>query len=290
MLELDYDMKKLLFSAYKKGVKLFTGTNISKNSVVKKTSGYLTDKLKPDFIQFEGGIIYLDEHDLLSLSTSIHEKTSVDIVKKEVKQGDIVIDVGANIGYYTLLFAKLVGPTGHVYSFEASPKNCKILQKNIEANNYKNVTLIQKAVSNKDEQISFYTSPKHTSENFLFKPNIAHEEIKIQAVTLDNYFENQNKIDFMKIDIAGAESLALERMDSILKRNNNMKIIQEWWPNAIRKHGKEPDKHLNYLIKLGYKIYEIDDIKDEVNQTTVSELMMKYPNSKMEDINLFCKK
>ena len=44
------------------------------------------------------------------------------------------------------------------------------------------------------------------------------------------------------------------------------------------------------LIKLGYKIYEIDDIKDEVNQTTVSELMMKYPNSKMEDINLFCKK
>ena len=117
----------------------------------------------------------------------------------------------------------------------------------------------------------------------------SEEIIKIQSIALDEYFKNQNNIDFIKIDIAGAESLVLDCMDSILK-NNNVKIIQEWWPNAIRKHGREPDKHLNYLSKLGYKIYEIDGAKDEVNQITIPELMKKYPNSKMEDINLFCKK
>ena len=202
----------------------------------------------------------------------------------------IIIDVGAHIGYYTLLFAKLVGPNGHVYAFEASPKNFEILQINVQVNNYSNVTLIQKAVSNKNEQIVFYMSGKHSNENFLFKPNSAYEEVKIKSVTLDDYFEDQKKIDFIKIDIAGAESLALDCMDSILKKNEDIKIIQEWWPNAIRKHGKEPDKHLNHLIQLGYKIYEIDGTNDQVSQITVSELMKKYPNSRVEDINLFCKK
>jgi len=283
-------MKKLLFSLYKKVVKSLIGTNISKHGIVKKTSRYLTDKLKPEFIQFEGNTIYLDEHDLLSLSVvGGHEKTSINIVKKEVKEGDIAIDVGANIGYYTLLLAKLVGPTGHVYAFEASPKNFAILEKNVKVNNYKNVTLIQNVVSNKNEQISFYMSGKYKNQNFLFKPDNVYDEIKIQSIALDEYFKNQNNIDFIKIDIAGAESLVLDCMDSILK-NNNVKIIQEWWPNAIRKHGREPDKHLNYLSKLGYKIYEIDGAKDEVNQITIPELMKKYPNSKMEDVNLFCKK
>ena len=71
-----------------------------------------------------------------------------DVVTKEIQPGDTVLDLGANIGYFTLLFAKLVGNNGIVFAFEPEPQNIALLTKNIKINNYKNVTLVPKAVSN----------------------------------------------------------------------------------------------------------------------------------------------
>ena len=134
-------MKKLLFSLYKKVITLFYGSNLSKYSIVKKTTRYMTHKLHPEFVEIEGNKIYLDESDSLFLSSGIlHEKTIVNLVKNEIKKGDVVIDIGAHIGYYTVLFAKLVGPEGRVFAFEASPTNFKILKKNVDVNGYQNVT------------------------------------------------------------------------------------------------------------------------------------------------------
>jgi FkbM family methyltransferase len=71
------------------------------------------------------------------------------LFKGIVKEGMVVVDIGANIGYYTLIAAKLVGKSGIVYVFEPMPSNYECLCKNIEVNGYTNVVLIQKAVSNK---------------------------------------------------------------------------------------------------------------------------------------------
>ena len=78
------------------------------------------------------------------------------MIKQEVKEGNNVIDIGANIGYFTLLFAKLVGPNGKVFAFEPDPTNFSILKKNIEENNYDNVILSQKAISDKTETTKLF--------------------------------------------------------------------------------------------------------------------------------------
>lgn len=291
-------MKKLLFSLYNKTIKLFYGSNLSKYGIVRNTSRYINNQLHPDFVEIEGNKIYLDENDSLFLSSSMmHEKTIVNLVKNEIKKGDVVIDIGAHIGYYTVLFAKLVGPEGKVFAFEASPTNFEILKKNISVNGYKNVILNNKAVSDKNGKLTLYITGRTSTENFLFKPenftdsSKIKQTVEIDSITLDDYFQDFNgEINFLKMDISGAEPRVMKGMSSILNKNNSLKIQQEWWPNAIRTHGFEPDSHLKVLTEMGYKIYEIDGAKNKLNLATIEELMKKYPNPKLEDINIFCKK
>src|SRR4030042_1016047 len=77
----------------------------------------------------------------------IHEETTTDLFTKVVKKGDVVVDLGANIGYFTILAAKLVGSQGKIFALEPAPKNFEYLNKNIQLNKYLNVTAEQKAVS-----------------------------------------------------------------------------------------------------------------------------------------------
>jgi FkbM family methyltransferase len=284
-------MKTLFRIIYKIGVKLLTGTHISKYSFVQKIIEKTNRTLKPEFVEIEGNRIYLDKQDSLFLSIrGYHEKTATRIARGSIKEGDTVIDIGANIGYYTLLFAKWVGPTGKVYAFEPEPTNFQLLEKNVKANNYKNITIFQKAVSDKNDKLSFYISDESSAANQLFKPQKFSQIIDVDSVKLDECLPIDEKIDFIKLDIQGAEGTAIKGMNSILKNNSNTVIMQEWWPDAIKKYGMDSDEHLKILEKLGYSFYEIDGQNDKTNPITINQLMQKYPNEFFEDINLLCKK
>mgnify|MGYP006409962503 CR=1 FL=1 len=284
-------MKKLVLFIYKIGVKTLTGTHISKYSFVQKLIKKINTALKPEFVEIEGNKIYLDKQDSLFLSIrGHHEKTATRIAREAIKEGDTVIDIGANIGYYTLLFAKWVGPHGKVYAFEPEPSNFQLLEKNVKANNYKNVTIFQKAVSDKNDKLTFYISDESSAANQLFKPKKYSKIIEVDSIKLDECFSHDQKIDFIKIDIQGAEGTAIKGMTSLLEKNSNTVIMQEWWPDAIKKYHMDSDEHLKILDKLGYSFYEIDGQHDTVNPITLSKLMEKYPNEFFEDINLLCKK
>ena len=115
--------------------------------------------------------------------------------------------------------------------------------------------------------------------------------VEIESITLDDYFTDfKDKINFLKMDISGAEPRVIQGMKSLLDKNIDMKIQQEWWPNAIKTHGFEPDSHLKLLTNKGYNIFEIDGANNKINLVTSDDLLKKYPNSKLEDINIFCKK
>lgn len=285
-------MKKNLFTFYQKVVNNLTGTNLSKYKVLQKINNQINSNLKPSFVEIEGNKMYLDEKDSLFLSVyGYHEKTETEIVKNEIKEGDVIIDVGANIGYYTLLFAKLAGKTGRVFAFEAESSNFEILEKNVHENNFTNIVLEQKAVSDKSGVVKFYIGDESNTENQLFKPDVNHKEIEIKSTSIDEYFESiDKKVDFIKMDIQGAEPLVIKGMKKILQKNKNLKIMLEWWPDAIKKYGIDPGKHLTELVNLGYKIFEIDDERGTCTETDVQSLMKKYPNKDLEDVNLLLKK
>ena len=99
----------------------------------------------------------IDSLDNLYLDIQGHDELGTKIVENIIKNGNIVIDVGAHMGYYSLLFAKLVGKNGKIFAFEPDPKNFSRVQKNVKLNNYMNIVLTQKAVSDRtgDEKLFF---------------------------------------------------------------------------------------------------------------------------------------
>ena len=283
-------MKKIIQIIYKNIAKLFFGTGIGKIKIISKIYKYLTSKLKPDFIIINNIKYFLDKHDSLGLSiTNIHEKTETELVKQEIHEGDYVVDVGAHIGYFSLIFSKIVGKQGKVFSFEAEPSNFEILKKNLEENNIQNVICENIAISDKIGKIKLFTSESSTG-NRLFSSK-GSNFIEVESNTLDNYFGTKIKnIKFIKLDIQGGEPLAIKGMEKIIENNNSLKIMLEWWPNGIKKLGENPESHLELLEGVGYQILEIDDKNRKIIPTNIKELVKKYSNTKIEDINLLCKK
>jgi len=283
-------MKKIIQIIYKNIAKLFFGTGIGKIKIISKVNKYFTSKLKPDFIIINNIKYFLDKHDSLGLSiTNNHEKTETELVKQEIQEGDYVVDVGAHIGYFSLIFSKIVGKQGKVFSFEAEPSNFEILKKNLKENNIQNVICENIAISDKIGKIKLFTSESSTG-NRLFSSK-GGNFIEVESNTLDNYFGTKIKnIKFIKLDIQGGEPLAIKGMKKIIEENNSLKIMLEWWPNGIKKLGENPESHLELLEGVGYQILEIDDKNRKTIPTSIKQLVKKYSNTKIEDINLLCKK
>jgi len=265
---------------YRFGEKVLGGHGIGNLPIVSNLNAKVIERLKNEFVIIDGNKIFLDEKDSLLLSINkIYEKNETNFIKGSINKGDIVIDIGANIGYYTLMFAKLVGDTGKIYSFEPDPRNFLILEKNIRINGYNNIILEKKAVSNKLGKSTFYVN-ENSAGSSIHKPNnYAANEIYVDLITLDNYFEVNSIIpDFIKMDIEGHELNALKGMESILQSSDKTKIMIEYSPLAKKELNIDPMGSLTFLSELGFKF---KDINSRVQIfLTFEDVKQKYENSK----------
>jgi len=215
--------------------------------------------------------MYLDPSDGMRLSLNkIHEELETNFVKSVLKPGDYVLDVGANIGYYTLLFAKIVGNTGKVFGFEPEPLNFNILKKNISINNYHNVVLEKTACSNKNEKTKLFLSDERAQTHRIFRSDLVSENfIEVDVISLDDYFKNQTikkKISFVKIDVEGVEYDVLMGMKSIIEENKRLNMILEFYPYNIKESGSDPKALLNFLQDNGFEISYVDRIENVVKK------------------------
>lgn len=202
---------------------------------------------------------------------------------KNLKEGDIFIDGGAHIGYYTLLASKLVGKNGKVIAFEPVPSVLKILEKNIKDKT--NITVEKKALFNRPGKIKFIdyglrnsafnTYKKRTVEKFKNKG----KEIEVETTTLDMYCSQNNiRPSFVKLDTEGSESLVLEGSGNILENIRPVLSVEmggggEWAENN--------QKSLALLRKYGYKPYEINEngelIEHRIKQEYIYENLLFIP-------------
>lgn len=136
---------------------------------------------------------------------------------ENLKKSDIVFDIGANAGFYSLLAAELVGQNGKVFAFEPLDENFNYLKKHIEINNYKNIFPFKAAVSDKSG-FAFFKKEESTAMSHLGADNSG--DFKVETISIDDWVES-GKLpipNFLKIDVEGAEALVLKGAQSMLKK------------------------------------------------------------------------
>jgi FkbM family methyltransferase len=202
-------------------------------------------------------LMYVDTRDL-SLAPSFLMGDSWDpsltrLFDSLLKPGMTVVDIGANFGYFTLLAATAVGPNGHVYSFEADPRNFEILYQNVAVNwMWDRVRTERCAVLDAPRKIEFYRNYKFLGCNSLFvahPENPGFERVSIDARPLDEMVPGS--VDLMKIDAEGSEPLILEGMRGVLERSPQVKIAMEFNLHTLRVAGADPEVFLQRIRQLG---------------------------------------
>lgn len=219
-----------------------------------------------------------------------YEEETVDFFKKNILPGMSIIDIGAHVGYYTALFAKLVGPTGTVYAFEPDKDNFGLLEKNV--GNRKNVHLFNEAISDKDGFIDFYKIKGSTGCHSLIAPqNDEVKKINIPTATIDSFIKKHhlNKVDFIKIDIEGGEYLALAGMQKLFNSSRDLSIIMEFRPEAISSTKINPQEFLKIIRGFGFEIFEILS-KGNIRLITKTGDIEKFNYYRTGFINLLLKK
>jgi FkbM family methyltransferase len=158
------------------------------------------------------------------------------LLRRTLSSGDVVADVGANIGIYSQFLARCVGPTGVVHSFEPSPGNFKRLQS--ATHKLSNVRLCQAAVGECSGRSKLYLSQKLNVDHRAYPPHgDSRPNVPIDAVALDDYFKLGQRVDLIKMDIQGYELRALRGASRVLTDNPDVKLLLEFWPYGLRQAG-----------------------------------------------------
>jgi len=149
-------------------------------------------------------------------------------IRQYLKNGDVPIDVGANIGLFSLILSDLVGDSGQVFSFEPIPMLHKKLINNINLNKLNNIETIESGIGDKDSEIEIFLNPEQSGlSSAIAKPSGNYIPQKIKLISLDKFFMNRNeKISFIKIDTEGYEPQVLLGAKELIERHKPVIYIE----------------------------------------------------------------
>lgn len=172
-----------------------------------------------------------------------------------LRDGDHFVDVGANIGIFSLLGSKRVGVKGQVYSVEAAPSIQTKLQTNLIRNGSENVKIIPLALSNKSGVVSFFVSTGGNNGASSLSSNTPDgERITVQARALDSLIEDGtiHRCDVLKMDIEGAEPLALQGMIELFETSPPRAVMIEIAESLLANFSATPADVINFFVNHGY--------------------------------------
>lgn len=232
-----------------------------------------------------GHLIHLDADDTSLLPCLVvrgyWEPAVTRALLRILRPGQHVIEVGANVGYFTLLFASRVAPGGSVTAFEANPRMVELLRRNLAANGLAGgVRVVPLAVTDRPGRTTLHRLERQqgSSSLYAFTPadlqawDDRSEPLEIGATSLDAFLAHDSRApDLVKIDAEGAEPAILAGMEKLLARSPHVQLILEHLPSALKRAGHDPIGFLASLERLGFRLHEITP-RGRFRSTTIDRL------------------
>ncbi len=196
-----------------------------------------------------------------ALALGCYEGYTLDLFESLLKPGMQVLDIGANIGLYTAIAAKAVGPEGNVLAIEPSPENSTYLHQTISINGFTNVQTVQKAIGASRGKVTLFLNPDNKGDHRIYQSPSPRFGVPVDLTPLDDLLDELkiSRVDIIKMDVQGAEALVFQGMSRCMARNPHLKIIMEFWPWGLEQSGCDAMTLLGDLRSKDFEIQEIDD-------------------------------
>jgi FkbM family methyltransferase len=180
-------------------------------------------------------------------------------VAGQIQVGTTVVDVGANVGLYTWLASRCVGPQGKVIALEPSLSNWQALSRAKQVNGWSNVEIHRVAAADRSGHMYLEQSSYNSGNNALAETSTAGSDA-VEVIRLDDLLAGR-KVDFIKIDVQGWEAAVLKGAGQTLSQNRPLCVRIEIWPTGLRRAGSSPDEVVALLGGAGLQIDRDDKVK-----------------------------
>jgi FkbM family methyltransferase len=233
-----------------------------------------------------GHLVFLDTRDTSLLPSLVAhgywEAGVTRLLLRLLRPGQRVVEVGANVGYYTLLFASRVGPHGSVTAFEANPRTVELLRRTLATNGLARAAdVVPTAVCDRPGRATLHRLARQqgSSSLYAFGPDdlAAWDDeaspLDVETTSLDAHFgPDAPPVDLVKIDAEGAEPAIVAGMPRLLARSPHVRLVMEFIPAQLRRAGHDPRGFLASLASLGFRVHTID-ARGRVRAATVDRLV-----------------
>ena len=248
---------------------------------LRQLTNWTIRQLLPKQIEIHGATIVLNPTDPVvsgALHFGVYEKAETRFFQSACRDGMTFLDVGANLGYYTALAARAVGPNGRVLAVEPDPDSFGYLEQTIAANAVGNVQAFPVAASDAPATLPLYISTDNRGDNRLYASGEDRPQVEVTARPLDALLrENKiDKVDLIKIDVQGYEPKVIAGLRETITASPNLTLLTEFWPQGIDEAGEDANEFLQTLRELGLTLHELQPDGSLAELTDDTDLIARH--------------
>lgn len=200
----------------------------------------------------------LSEHIQRCIFLYGYDDEAQNFIEKTLKEGDVFLDIGANVGFYSLLAASIIGEKGRVIAIEPNPKTYAKLKRTIEDNGIKNILLLNIGLGEKEGYLNLFMNPDVHNDTATMVVHDAPESVRVEVVPLDwvAAAHHIEKIAYLKIDVDGMEPNVFAGAKTLLDEGRIAFIQSEFNDYWLRKNESTPEKLHTLLLGHGFEDME----------------------------------
>ena len=250
--------------------------------------GQVFDLARKQRVDLDGLSLFVMAEDYVGasiLSARVYEPHVTNVVRSILRPGDVFLDLGANLGFFSMLAASLVGPAGKVIAVEPNPQNQQLIYESILANRFSHVRVMPFAASDESRILRFVTVGSNGGVVTEHSRGQNHS-LLVQSVVLDEWLDREPRIDLVKMDVEAHEPMVVRGMARLLERHRP-RLVTEFhpWAMSINNPGP-PENYLRQLEDLGYRLSVIHSAGTGCEAMSIAGIMEHYRSLQLETANL----